>query len=107
MTDLQNSQSGPWYGVIKLWRETCLIEDSSLFTPDKSVWTPSTVADFYKRFVEAPDEGAGSFAEKLDDQLKGASPETIQFTAELLFVHLLGVMDIRQDTKLAQVRHIL
>lgn len=107
MTDLQNSQRGPWYGVIKMWRETCLIEDSSLFTPDKSVWTPSTVADFYKRFVEAPDEGAGSFAEKLDDQLKGASPETIQFTAELLFVHLLGVMDIRQDTKLAQVRHIL
>jgi hypothetical protein len=70
-----------------------LREDGSLFTPGLSVWSPETIQDFYHRFVELPDEGSGSFQDKLQLQLKDEPPETFQLAGELIFLYTLAAVE--------------
>lgn len=66
------------------WRSS-----DSIFTPGKPVWTAQNLDELHRRFVQNPDETEAPFLDKLKGQLSGAPPETIQLTAELLYVHLL------------------
>ncbi len=93
--------------LARTWRDTCLIADGSLFTPDKQVWTAPTIDDLCERFMENPDEGGGSFFEKLEGQLESASNATKQLIAETLVVHFLAALDIRSATKRAGVERSL
>ena len=71
--------------------ERCLRRDGSLFdgSPDRRIWTLERAAELDGR-VGARDESKGSFISKLDGQLKGLDPDSIQLAAELLYVELLG-----------------
>lgn len=95
---------GPFYDAAAAFRARCLAADDSLFTPGRPIWTAATAEDLYVRFVETPDlrQGVG-FIAKLESQLEGADPATIQFAAEAVFVHLLGEADTSASTKRSHV----
>lgn len=93
--------------VAALWKERCLLEDGSLFTPGLAVWTKENVEDLWRRFIDDADYGDGTFFEKLQQQLVGAGDGVVQLAAEMLFVHFLTPLDIRPTTKLDYVKLIL
>jgi 5-methylcytosine-specific restriction enzyme B len=86
-----------------------LRKDGALFTPGRPVWCQETIQDFYHRFVELPDEGTGSFQDKLKLQLKGAPPDTLQLAAELIFLYTLGAVEksITASTKRKMIETVL
>lgn len=73
--------------------EAGLASDDSVFTPGHSVWTRTAAEDLCRRFVDAPELGGASFAEKLGRQLANAAAETTQLAAELVYLHLLAPND--------------
>lgn len=81
--------------------------DGSLFTPGKAIWTATVAEDLDARFVRRPDESADAFLPKFQRQLAGAPAETIQFAAELIFVHLLISDQLKRDTKSALIHTVL
>jgi len=76
----------------------CLIEDGSLFSTG-ALWTSAGFAALDKHFVKQPDAGAGSFYEKLMDQMTGAPAEAVQLMAEALWLLMLFPSNISADTK--------
>ena len=40
MAKKQTAEASLIYDVADGWRDTCLMRDGSLFTPDRSVWRP-------------------------------------------------------------------
>jgi len=95
---------GPFYTAAAAFRTRCLATDDSLFTPGRPIWTAATAEDLYVRFVETPDVRTGvGFIAKLEGQLEGAQPATVQFAAEAVFVHLLGEADTSASTKRTHV----
>lgn len=79
--------------------EAGLAGDGSLFTPERAVWTRASADDLEERFVQSPQIGSATFVEKLGRQLAGASQESIQLMAELLYLHLLPPVDIGGKAK--------
>lgn len=77
------------YNAAAQWIDRCLRRDDSLFTPGRAIWSASVVQDLHERFVRRLDESDRDFMTKLRDQLAGAPPETVQFTAEIVYVHFL------------------
>ncbi|WP_111721115.1 McrB family protein [Homoserinimonas sp. OAct 916] len=56
---------------------------------------------------ENADMGDRGFLDKLKDQLQGQSDDLIAFTAELLYVHALPLVNIRAETKIDRVERVL
>ncbi len=86
-------QNNSLYAAAQRVIEAGLASDDSAFTPGRPVWTKTTADDLCQRFVNAPELGGASFAEKLGRQLVDAPPETIQLAAELVYLHLLAPND--------------
>jgi hypothetical protein len=79
-----------FYEVTERFRDACLRDGGSLFTPGREIWSPKIVGSLYERVVERPDESKGiEFLDKLAGQLAGASPDVIQLAAETLYVTVL------------------
>jgi MoxR-like ATPase len=100
--------TGAFYRACEAFVTRCLAADDSLFTPGARIWTADAAEDLYARFVDAPDLRTGvGFIAKLRGQLEGAEPETMQFAAEAVFVHLLGEADTGASKKRTHVDTIL
>ena len=56
---------------------------------------------------ENSDLGDRGFLDKLEDQLRGQSDDLIAFTAELLYVHALPLVNIRVETKIDRIERVL
>jgi 5-methylcytosine-specific restriction enzyme B len=87
----------PWcgeqvYAAAQSFRENCLGEDGSLFTPEVKVWTLENVSAVERR-VGKPDLSKRSFIDKLQDQLSGLGPQVVQLGAELVYMLLLAEHD--------------
>jgi hypothetical protein len=67
-------------------RETALIRYDSLFTPERKLWRLDDLRQFHTLFVERFDKGEGSFLDKWQKQLEGATDDILQLAAELLYV---------------------
>jgi 5-methylcytosine-specific restriction enzyme B len=67
------------------WRDRCLAADGSVFT-DHAIWTAANVDQLNVYFAENLDLGEGTFWEKLQRQLKPASPAAKQLAAEMFWV---------------------
>lgn len=78
----------PVYAAAAEWRDQCLIEDGSLFSPGMTLGQGPGSA-LMTDFVENPDTGTDDFLTKLRGQLGGAGAAEAQLAAELLYVHLL------------------
>jgi 5-methylcytosine-specific restriction protein B len=87
------------------WIRTCLIEDGSIFSTEPR-WTALLVTEVFKAFVEHPDFGDDDFMTKLKGQMKNASPQAQQLTAEMLWALLLFPSNMKARTKRQQVREI-
>lgn len=82
------------YRACGIWKERCLRQRSSLFSPGARVWTIEAFDELDRCFVQQPDTSAASFMDKLQLQLESASPAAVQLTAELLYVHLLLTVSV-------------
>ena len=87
------------YEAAALWRDRSLRDLKSLFDPESEVWTAEAASDLATRFIERVDEGDRSFSDKLEDQMRGADQSSTQLMAELMFVHLLPLVNVTLGTK--------
>jgi 5-methylcytosine-specific restriction protein B len=85
----------------------CLIDDGSLLTPDKQIWTRDNLAELHTVYVAAPDVSAKSFSEKLEIQLAQASAPARQLFAELYVLNILPVQNFLQATKVKFIEEVL
>lgn len=72
------------------WKQACLVRGGSLFG-DEQLWTADRFRPLRTYFVEQPDEGRGSFVEKLVRQLEPTSSETRRLAAEVTWLYYLIV----------------
>ena len=94
--------------AVAAWKESCLLADGSLLFPDAEVWTLEAVEEMYRRYNEKPLLGAGTFEEKLQEQLKGADTSVIRFAAEAMLVYwLFSAWQVHPNTKREQIVKIL
>lgn len=87
------------------WKRRCLQESKSIFG-DSSVWIDSNIGDLKRFFVDNPDEGEGSFIEKLERQLKVANAGVKQLASEMTWLMLLCPSNIGPENKRDTVRFI-
>lgn len=95
------------YAAASVFVDQGLRQDGAMFTPGRPIWTMAAIHDVYERFVQHPDESKDTFEAKFRRQLAGAKGDTIQFAAELLYVHLLITTQIRGNTKRALLAEVL
>ena len=89
----------------KQWKKQCLLDGASLFGEER-LWTREIFGELQRYFVERPDEGSGSFEEKLRIQLEPAPPEAKRLWAEMAWVYYLIVNSVRRVTKLDRIRTV-
>lgn len=68
------------------WKQECLVEQRSLFEPERRVWHPEFFAELEQRFIDAPDDSKDSFITKLGRQLAQASDDTKLLAIDLGWV---------------------
>jgi len=90
--------SAPILEAARTWRQRCLVQDGSVLS-DEAIWTPENFAALDTYFVRRPDEGSGSFYEKLDGQMADAPPPARRLMAEVLWALFLFPSNISIDTK--------
>ena len=78
------------YEATRAWVDAALLDDDSLFTPGREIWSSRWLDELHRRFVIGADEGPDRFEVKLERQLEGADPAVVQLMGELLFVHFLA-----------------
>ena len=79
------------YAAAEKWVDCALRSDDSLFTPGTPIWTSQWLGELRRRFLDRPDEGSGTFYEKLQVQLEDSPLEVYQLMGEVLYVHFLIV----------------
>lgn len=87
------------YEAAALWRDRSLRDLKSLFEPESTIWTAEASSDLATRFIDGMDEGDRSFSEKLEDQMRDADQDSTRLMAELMFIHLLPLVNITLGTK--------
>jgi len=80
------------------WRDVALLGDGSVFT-EKRLWTQESLLALDQFYVQRPDEGQGTFHEKLQQQLAPAGAEPIQLAAELMWLLYLCPSRIKAPRK--------
>ena len=88
----------------EVWKEKCLIQGRSLFGEER-LWTRSYFNELDRFFVKHPDDGDGSFEEKLHVQLKPTSSGAKRLFSEMIWVYWL-VSHLKADNKLGKIRQV-
>ena len=108
----------PWVSDVitqaESWREQCFFGDGSLFSSD-SLWTLPNIKEILER-TKTLKKGEGTYYEKLERDLHGASRAAIRFDAELHWFMLLFFLgtkvqdydtNIKPETKRNRLTKIL
>ncbi len=95
----------PVLEAAEFWKQRCLLDGLSLFDGEK-LWSFECCRELHKYFVERPDEGSGSFEEKLGRQLEPAPPQAKRLWAEITWVYYLIVASVKRATKLDRIRTV-
>jgi len=95
-----------FYGACDLFVQRCLRDLTTLFTPDREIWTEAVTSELYEEFVLNPDVSSADFIAKLRGQLDGASDGAVQLAAELVYVLLLP-QEFDPNARRAHVQAIL
>ena len=95
--------------VVERWKSECLLKDGSLLFDDKKIWTAAHLQEFRDRFLGNLIHGTKSdFEDKLEIQLKDASPEVCWLVCELLAVYFLfAFIAIGGDKKLEIMQNVI
>jgi MoxR-like ATPase len=86
--------TGPILNAAAHWRDVALLNDGSVFS-DKTLWTVQNLEALEQYFVKNLNEGDGNFKEKLHQQLEQTGPAVKQLCAEMLWMLLLAVSNVR------------
>ncbi len=97
------------YEAASKWVDCALRADGSLFTPGEPIWSSRWLGELRERFLDRPDEGAGTFYQKLRGQLAGSPPEVYQLMGEVLYVHFLIIWrgGMKGETKKSRIEQVL
>ena len=87
------------------WKQRCLLGGGSLFS-EESLWRRENFRELQTYYVERPDEGSGTFEEKLQRQLEPATPEARCLWAEISWVYYLIVNSVTRVRKLDRIRTV-
>ncbi|MGD9525455.1 MAG: McrB family protein [Dehalococcoidia bacterium] len=79
----------------------------STIEPGTDAWAPAVAADLRHRIIDNADAGEGGFVGKLQAQLAGASRATYLLAAELLYVQVAPLSNVKGDTKRARISTVL
>jgi 5-methylcytosine-specific restriction enzyme B len=105
------SQFNPHHPVARIlaaaaqWKSEALLEGKSVFSQEP-VWSRQNIQALKRYFVDQPDEGEGTFMEKLERQLEAAGPGAQQLAAEMTWLMLLCPSSIGAASKRETVRQI-
>lgn len=91
------------------WINNCLVQNGSVFTPNKEIWLPENIEELKVAFIENPDESTDDFITKLKRQTLGCSKNTKQLAAEMLWVLYLfpAPCSMGPNTKREQIKRML
>ena len=97
------------YAAARQWVDRALLEDGSLFTPGKRIWSRHWLEEIREHFLNQPDESDATFYQKLERQLRHSAPEVFQLMAEVLYMHFLiiGKKWMKGETKKEQINLVL
>ena len=87
------------------WKQQCLLDGGSLFS-EEQLWQRENFQELRTYYVERPDEGSGSFEEKLQRQLEPAPPEVRRLWAEITWAYYLIVSSVTRVKKLDRIRTV-
>lgn len=87
--------------------QDCLVEDGSILTPGRAIWTPPNLAELQDQYVKAPDPSAQKFEDKLAIQLATVSPQSRQLFAEIYILNILPAQNFLPATKAGYITDIL
>ena len=93
----------PIFAAAEHWRETALLRDGSVFS-ERQLWTLDGMESLQTHFINNPDEGQGTYWEKLHDQLQATPPDVRQLAAEMNWLMLLCPSNIKADSKRQTIR---
>ena len=80
------------------WKTKALAAGGSVFSND-SMWSSKNIQALKHYFVDQPDEGEGSFMDKLERQLQSAGTGAQKLAAEMTWVMLLCPSSIGAESK--------
>ena len=97
------------YAATQKWIDVALLNDDSLFTPDKPIWTRELLGELHECYLERPEVPGPNFYARLEKQLEGSPLEAYQLMAEVLYVHFLVIWrtGMRSDTKLRRINEVI
>lgn len=103
----RSKRAEPVLKAAKIWRDRCLVGRGSVLSEHR-LWTTQNFEYLRQHFVENPDEGEGTFFEKLKKQLAPIPGPPKQLAAEMLWVMYLVVSSeaMSADTKRLQTRDV-
>ena len=89
------------------WKESCLLRGGSILS-EHHLWSAENFKALDRHFVQNPEEGKGTFLQKLKYQLEAAPPSAKQLAAELFWVMYLVVHEsaMSKKTKLFQIKQV-
>ena len=79
------------YTAARKWVDCALLNDDSLFTPGKPIWSSQWLGKLHERFLDSKDVAGNSFDEKLQVQLEDSKPDVYQLMGEALYFYFLIV----------------
>ena len=79
----------------------------STIEPEVAAWAPDVAVDLRHRIIDNADAGTGGFIPKLKAQLTGASRETHLLAAELLYLQVAPLSNIKGGTKRERISTVL
>lgn len=94
------------FDAAQKFKQRCLLGQKSLFLPDTALWTSVRLESLVESFVNQPDDGKRSFAEKLKDQLAVCEPLEVALMAEVYWTVQLGTTNLGPNKKIDSVRGI-
>ncbi|SIT06059.1 McrB family protein [Paracoccus saliphilus] len=97
----------PLYETMDRLRTDCLINDGSLLSPGRSLWTADNFAGLQRTYVQNLDAGDGNFFEKLKAQLSDSTSDGRCLMAELIWLlYAFQRSDVAPSTKDQKVREV-
>ncbi|MQG21135.1 MAG: AAA family ATPase [SAR202 cluster bacterium] len=96
------------YKLFNDFKQLCLIDSRSLLWPDREVWTVDNILAFKAAFIDAPDETADTFFNKLERQLSDEPDDIHRLAVDLYAVYLLYAVPraTKPETKFSQLNQM-
>src|SRR4051794_4771228 len=95
----------PILNAAEIWKNSALMSDGSVLS-QAELWSMSNLRQIEVNFVERPDEGEGTFLQKLENQLSETAPAVKLLSAEMLWFMLLCPSNVTAAKKRDDIRQV-